>query len=86
MITKVERVAYKLDLPFTTLIHPVFHISQLKKHVGNHTVQGALPVFPQTHDLQPRTILERRMTRRKNQAITQVLVHWDGFPHINATW
>jgi hypothetical protein len=34
-------------------IHPVFHVSQLKKHKGNHTVQGTPPMIPQTAVLQP---------------------------------
>jgi len=56
----------------------VFHVSQLKKHVGNQVVQRSLPILHQGPSLQPRAILERRMTRRNNQAATQVLIHWDG--------
>jgi hypothetical protein len=26
------------------------------------------------------------MTRRKNQAATQVLIHWEGLPPADATW
>jgi hypothetical protein len=26
------------------------------------------------------------MTRRNNQAATQVLIHWDGWPPADATW
>jgi hypothetical protein len=60
------------------MIHPVFHVSQLKKHVGNQVVQRSLPILHQGPSLQPRAILERRMTRQNNQAATQVLIHWDG--------
>jgi len=86
VVAKVGRVVYKINLPPTTLIHPVFHVSPLKRHIGNHTVEDVPPIFPRTPDLQPRTILERQMARCKTQTITQVLVYWNGLSLANATW
>jgi len=45
VIVKVGTVAYKLDLPTAYMVHPVFHVSQLKKHVGNQIVQRSLPII-----------------------------------------
>lgn len=36
-------MAYKIKLPQTSRIHPVFHISLVKKVVGNYSVQLELP-------------------------------------------
>lgn len=39
-----------------------------------------------TSVLQPRTILDKRMAKRQHQAITQVMVHWEGLSPAYATW
>jgi hypothetical protein len=42
--------------------------------------------MPQIQELQPQAIMERRIARRRNQAITQVLIHWKGLSPADATW
>jgi hypothetical protein len=66
VVAKVGAVAYKLDLPSSSMSHLVFHVSQLKKHVGNRVVQRSLPIMYQGPALQPHAILDRQMTWRNN--------------------
>ena len=40
---KVGAVAYKLALPPTSAIRPVFYVTQLKRSHGNHPLTDALP-------------------------------------------
>jgi hypothetical protein len=86
VLKKIGSVAYKLPLPPTASIHPVFHVSQLKKHIGNKIVQSTLPITPSSPTIIPQAVLDRRMVKRGNQATTQVLLHWKGLAPSDATW
>lgn len=41
---------------------------------------------PTTTPAKPELILDRRMAKRHNKAVTQVLVKWEGCPEEDATW
>ena len=86
ILEKIGQVAYKLSLPDSTSIHPVFHVSLLKKAVGNLTqVSDTLPV--QTDALQfPAKVLDRRVQTKDHVTVSQVLVQWSSWPPSLATW
>jgi hypothetical protein len=68
---KIGTSAYKLKLPDTSKIHPVFHISQLKEFIP-----GCLYWILLT--LTPEKILDRRLVKKGNVAVFQILVQWSG--------
>ncbi|KAI5334926.1 hypothetical protein L3X38_025059 [Prunus dulcis] len=86
ILQRVGQVAYKLKLPEGSRIHPIFHVSLLKKKVGtNVAVQDSLPALSYGEDTlfpMPQAILGQR--KRKNQE--EVLVHWKGLSPADATW
>jgi hypothetical protein len=43
IIEKIGSVAYRLELPTTSSIHPIFHVSQLKLSPGDQQVSSTLP-------------------------------------------
>lgn len=43
ILERIGTMAYKLDLPETSWVHPVFHVSQLMKAIGQVQVQKQLP-------------------------------------------
>ncbi|KAK6150954.1 hypothetical protein DH2020_015886 [Rehmannia glutinosa] len=86
---KIGLVAYKLQLPVHSKIHPVFHVSLLKKRVGStDNVSSTLPFFDDDGKviLYPLAILARRLVKRNNAAIPQILVRWSHLPDFEATW
>lgn len=89
VLARIGAVAYKLELPENSGIHPVFHISQLKPFTPDYTpVFSTLPAITdlQATDAQPASILERRVVKKGNTAVPQVLVQWMGLPPSSTTW
>lgn len=88
IVDKIGKLAYKLDLPVDSRIHPVFHVSQLKPFTPNYTpVFSELPRPPDlaSHDAEPMEILERRMVKRGSSAIVQIKVKWSDAA-ASSTW
>ncbi|KAB2071076.1 hypothetical protein ES319_A08G198700v1 [Gossypium barbadense] len=82
-------VAYKLDLPATAKIHPVFHVSLLCKCIGTPEQQVTplhLVDSTATLILQPVATLATRTVNRSGHSIVQYLIQWDGFPQDTTTW
>lgn len=70
-------MAYQLELPLSTRIHNVFHVSQLKvctSHVA--TPVQDIPTATVMNKGIPKAILERKMVKRGRVVGTQVLVKW----------
>nr|XP_045084693.1 uncharacterized protein LOC123494100 [Aegilops tauschii subsp. strangulata] len=89
ILEKFGPAVYKLALPPDTQIHPVFHVSQLKQQVPDHTpVFQTLPKLPRLdiEELTPSEILDRRLVKRGNAALLQVLIRWSDLPADFATW
>jgi hypothetical protein len=74
-------VAYKLDLPAESRIHPVFHVSCLKKKLGQHsTPLPTLPPIDANGELrsEPEAIMDKRMIKHRGRALTKALIQWKG--------
>lgn len=86
---KIGKVAYKLELPPTTKIHPTFHVSQLKAAMGTPTLARDLP--PQLNeDLElvahPEEVRGVRYKHNGGATEKEVLIQWEGLTELEATW
>lgn len=83
---RIGTVAYRLELPPHALIHPVFHVSQLKKAVGSkHQVIPTLPSDFALH-LAPEQVLQSRLVTCGADQVQQVLIKWNNLPPELVTW
>jgi len=89
ILARVGIAAYKLDLPMDSKIHNVFHVSQLKTFVHDHS-----PVYSDNSKLVdlssvstvPEAILDHCLVKKGSEAIPQVLIKWSKFTTAAAPW
>ena len=89
----VGKVAYRLELPqHLSGIHPVFHVSMLRKHVKDDNkiiepdVRG-VTVRPDTsYEVDPVRLLARSERKLRNRVQTMVKVLWNAMDQSDATW
>ena len=86
MLERIGLVAYRLDLPPGSKIHPVFHVSILKKQLGTtYKIDSPLPLGSETSGhLQPQPIAV--LNSRNNKRKRELLIQWQGLPTTDATW
>jgi len=78
IVAKIGAVAYKLQLPPSSSIHLVFHVSQLKKAVPpTHQVTPHVPDSSDAYQV-PVAILQRRLSAVSGRSATEGLVQWSG--------
>jgi transposase InsO family protein len=90
VIQKISPVAYKLELPDTLKIHPVFHVSILRPYLSPDTVEHRPATLPppepitinDAEEFEVDKILDHR-TRHNRQ---EYLVKWVGYPDHDASW
>ena len=82
-------MAYELELPIDSRVHNVFHVSWLKKALGQHVVPST--VLPPLDDegklvLVPEYIIDSRERQLRRRTIREYLVKWRDLPEEYATW
>lgn len=86
---KIGKLAYKLQFPPHVKIHPVFHVSQLKKHIGTKSIPSPnLPMVSADGTVKtgPAAVLQVRQVPRNNLPVVQWYIQWENLSPEDATW
>lgn len=88
VIEKAGQVSYKLELPNHAKIHPVFHISLLKKHEGPIPMVSSLPEMDELQQIcaEPVAVLDKRLMKKGMSGVVYVLIQWSNSTAEDATW
>jgi hypothetical protein len=89
ILKHVGKVSYQLALTSHSKLHPVFHVSYLKKVIGTKCqTQTNLPKLDEEGSiwLQPQAVLDQRERRLRQRTIKEVLVQWKDTTPADATW
>ncbi len=87
IVAAVGTHAFKLDLPATVNIHPLFHVSQLKPFIASNA--PTVPTHPPPLYADRRGgvyIVEGILAKRKYRNSFQYLVKWQGYEDTENTW
>ena len=90
IIGRVGEVAYRLELPEDMNLHPVFHVSMLRRHIRDpdSIEPERIPELRTnlTYPEGPIRIGERRLKKLKNREIPKIQVFWGRQNRLVITW
>ena len=76
IVDRIGQVAYKVALPEASTIHPVFHVSLLRKALKPTDQVSAVLPNDTNQFMIPVQVLERRQKNKANRVVDQVRVKW----------
>ncbi|XP_070002836.1 uncharacterized protein [Nicotiana sylvestris] len=81
IVQMIGQVVYKLEIPpEMSLVHPVFHVSMLKKVIGDPSLIVPVETIEANEELSyeeiPVAILDRQVRKLRNKEIASVKVLW----------
>ena len=90
-------MAYRLEFPNSIKIHPVVHVSKLRKHKDGQRIFPSRPsditrpspdVIPATglEEYEVERIVDHRYRGRGKSKTLEYLVFWKGYPDYESTW
>ena len=89
VVQQIGSMAYKLEFPSSTTIHPVFHVSQLKQALGSADLCQPLSLIL-ADDLEWLVefdqVLHIRQSPNNNPPVIEVLIQWKELPRFEASW
>ncbi|WMV10285.1 hypothetical protein MTR67_003670 [Solanum verrucosum] len=91
ILKKIGKMAYELELPADlAAVHPAFHISLLKKCVGDPAsivpLESVAVKDSLSYEDVPVEILDRQVRRLRNKEVASVKVLWRSQSVEGATW
>ena len=91
VLKRVGEVAYELALPpGLSGVHPVFHVSMLKKYHGdgNYIIRWDSVLLDEnlSYEEEPVAILDREVRKLRSKEIASIKVQWKNRPVEESTW
>ena len=91
VLKRVGEVAYELALPLgLSGVHPVFHVSMLKRYHGdgNYIIRWDSVLLDEnlSYEEEPVAILDREVRKLRSREIASIKVQWKNRPVEEATW
>jgi hypothetical protein len=86
VLKRINPVVYEVQLPENSKIHPVFHVSQLRRVLTPGTTASTTLPAPPDNLVTPVKVLARRWRRAANGTREQVQVEWSEPTTTDITW
>ena len=89
VLQNIGTMAYKLELFNSSQVHPVFHVSYLKKVIGDKLLIKT--IFLELYEeikiiLEPEAVTKPRTRQLRNWSILEYLIKWKNLPTKHFRW